>query len=131
MAMSGPVLSGEVSSATATGYLPHYHGSAAASLAPTIGNVSGSEREPERPASKSGLSREFMDSPAQFNTVNLLSENRPLSGIERSTRPSPEHLGAADYMRYLSQRAEDDKKVIERVLNSNTQGTGPITGSDW
>jgi len=131
MAMSGPVLSGEISSATATGYLPHYRGSAAASLGPTIGNVSGAEREPERPVSKSGLSRDFMNSPGQFNPVNFLSENRPLNGIGHSSRSSPEHLGAADYMRYLSQRTAEDQKGIARGLNSNTSGTGPIAGSDW
>jgi hypothetical protein len=131
MAMSGPVLSGAVSSATATGYLPQYRGSAAASLAPTIVNVSGAERELERPASKFGLSKEFTDNPAQLNPVNFLPENRPLSRDERSTRPSPEHLGAEGYMRYISQKAADDKKAIERGWNSNTTGTGPIMGSDW
>lgn len=121
MTMSGPVLSGAISSATATGYLPQYRGSAAASLAPTMMNASGAEREFEQPASNPGLPKEFMDSSAQLSPANFLPENRPLGISERSTRPSPERLNAEGYMRYISQRAEDDKKG----------GTGPVMGSDW
>lgn len=115
--MSGPVLSGAVSSATATGYLPQYRGSAAASLAPTIMNASGAERELERHISKSGLSNEFKE----VSPVNFLPENRPLSRSEHSTRPSPEHSGAERYMRYVSQKDADQKGTE----------TGAVIGSDW
>lgn len=126
MTMSGSVLSGAVSSTTATGYLPQYRGSAAASLAPTIMNVSGAEREPERPTSKSGLSKDITEGGAQLNPVNFLPENLPLSRDERSARPSPEHLGAEGYMRYVSQKADEDKNAIEQGWNANTTGTGPV-----
>jgi hypothetical protein len=128
MMMSGPVLSGAVSSATATGYLPQYRGSAAASLAPTIMNASGAERELDRPTSKSGFSKEF----TELGPVNFQSENRPLSRSEHSTRPSPERLGAERYMRYVSQK-DEGKKATEQAWKPSTTGTGtgPVAGSGW
>lgn len=40
-------------------------------------------------------------------------------------------MGAENYMRYVSAKAEADKQVVERGWNAETDGTGPILGSEW
>jgi hypothetical protein len=127
--MAAPALSGTVSSATAQGYLPQYRGAAAASLAPTVFNISIAESEGERPAIKT-------DQPsgvAPLVAANFLPENRPLNRDRspRPIRPSPDTMGAEGYMRYLSHKADEDKKIIEQGWNANTTATGPVMGSDW
>lgn len=127
--MTGSVLSGAVSSATAIGYLPQYRGSAAASLAPTILNVLAIEHELERPLSKADLSMENASGSAPFAPANYLSENRPLSQdrSQHSAHPSPD--SAEGYMRFLAQKADEEKKVSESYVN--TAGSGPFIPSDW
>jgi len=62
-----------------------------------------------------------------------LLENRPLNRdrAPRSTRNSPDPVGAEEYMRYLTRKADEDQKIIEQGWNANTTGTGPVMGSDW
>lgn len=121
-------VSGTVSSTTAQGYLPQYHGSAAASLAPAITNIATSDRESERITNKTQST-----GVAPLIAANFLPENRPLNRdrTPRPIRPSPETMGAGAYMRYVAQKAEADKKVIEQGWNANTTGMGPVMGSDW
>ena len=117
--MTGLSISGKVSSATATGYLPHYRSSAAASLAPTISNAPTGRNADS--TTKSQLWKE-----STFSSSDE-GENRPLSGFT-----SLESLGAEGYMRYLTQKADDDKKIIEQGWNAGTTSTGPvIPGTDW
>jgi len=117
MAAPAPALSGMVSSTTAQGYLPVYRGSAVASLAP--GFI-------EQKLSTAGT--------APLIAANFLPENRPLHLDDRARVPiktSPETMGAEGYMRYLTNKAENDQKIIESGWNSNTNATGPVMGSDW
>jgi hypothetical protein len=137
-----PALSGPVSSATAQGYLPLYRGSAAASLAPAMLTMNTLEREDEPVGTKAEQARILVDNAikATLGTVvplkaeNFLPENRP-TNRDRPHRPilaSPETMGAEGYMRYLSQKAEDDKKILEQGWNANTTAKGPVaTGSEW
>lgn len=127
--MAAPALSGTVSSATAQGYLPQYRGAAAASLAPSAFNITAFDRDSESLTMKQDQSHGNVPLVA----ANFLPENRPLNR-DRSPqpiRPSPDTMGAEGYMRYLSQKAEEDKKIIEQGWNSNTTATGPVMGSDW
>jgi len=113
MSAPAPALSGMVSSTTAQGYLPIYRGSAAASLSPTNGS----------------------DGALSHISVNLLPENRPLTLEDQphvsKKKNSPETMGAEAYMRYLSNKADSDQKIIESGWNANTDATGPVMGSDW
>ncbi|RDL37318.1 uncharacterized protein BP5553_04751 [Venustampulla echinocandica] len=126
--MTGSVLSGMVSSATATGYLPHYHGSAVASLAPNTSNVSETEQAVELRSSKHDLSRDMVNPGA-----DLLSENRPLTGArpQRRNHDPTGSMGAEGYLLLVSQKAEKDKKTVEQGWNANTTGAGPDMGSSW
>jgi hypothetical protein len=128
--MVAPALSGAVSSATAQGYLPLYRGAAAASLAPAaLGGTAGIERDRERLTMKVDQA----NGTVPLVVSSFLAENRPLNGDRspRLTRPSPDTMGAEGYMRYLSQKADEDQKIIEQGWNSNTTATGPVMGSDW
>ena len=140
--MAAPALSGAVSSATAHGYLPQYRGSAAASLAPAMLNTMTTvEREDEAGGTKidhikisaNGDFKVSTEGVAQLIAANFLPENRPVNRDRprRPIRASVETMGAEGYMRYLAQKAEDDKKILEQGWNSNTTGTGPVMGSDW
>jgi hypothetical protein len=40
-------------------------------------------------------------------------------------------MGAEEYIRYLTQKDELDKKLLEKQWNPDESGTGPISGSDW
>jgi hypothetical protein len=123
VAMAAPALSGMVSSATAQGYLPQYHGAAAASLAPAAFNIPTTERNSER----NGMKMDVSSGIAPLIAANFLPENRPLN----RDRPAPDNLGAEGYMRYISQKADEDQKIIEQGWNANTTATGPVMGSDW
>lgn len=115
--MTGLAVSGKVSSATATGYLPLYRGTAVASLAPTISNSS-SERDTETTI-KPHLSRD--------STFSSIGENSAPSRSE-----SLENLTSAEgYMRYLTQKGPDGKKLAEQEWNPTTSATGPAMDSDW
>jgi hypothetical protein len=140
--MAAPALSGAVSSATAQGYLPQYRGSAAASLAPAMLNMSTSERkdetagmkvdEPKMVTTENGF-KVSMEGVVPLIAANFLPENRPINR-DRPRRPilaSVETMGAEGYMRYLAQKADNDKKILEQGWNPNTTGTGPVMGSDW
>lgn len=131
--MAAPALSGEVSSATAQGYLLQYRGSAAASLAPAMLNIPGFERDDESSDAKEDPQHNPTNSIAPLIAANFLPENRPLNRDRppRPIRPSPQTMGAEGYMRYISQKAEDDKVILEQGWNSKTTGTGPVMGSDW
>lgn len=114
--MTGSAVSGKVSSATATGYLPLYRGTAVASLAPTISNSS-SERDTD-PTVKPQLSRD--------STFSSIGDNAP------SRSESLEDLTSAEgYMRYLAQKGTDSKKLAEQEWNPTTNATGPAMDSDW
>lgn len=126
--MSSPALLGGITSATAQGYLPQYRGSAAASLSPAILNVAGVDRDQDHSTSKIESPRVANGS---FAGVNVLSENRPLSRAIPIVRLPGEIMDAEGYMRYLAQKAEDDKQVKQHGWNTNTTGTGPVMGSDW
>lgn len=140
--MAAPALSGAISSATAQGYLPQYRGSAAASLAPAMLNpMASAEREDEFGITKidqikisaSGEFSVSTDGVAPLIAANFLPENRPINRDRprRPIRASVETLGAEGYMRYLTQKAEDNKKILGEGWNPNTTGTGPVMGSDW
>jgi len=131
--MTGPALSGTISSATAQGYLPQYRGSAAASLAPAMVNLPVGERESERSTAKPELAHDSAAGVGSFNAATFLPENRPMAR-NRLQRPTPapaESMGAEEYMRYLSQKDEIDKKGLEKKWNTEDSGTGPVSGSDW
>jgi hypothetical protein len=111
-AMTSQVVSGTVSAATATGFLPQYRGSAAASLAPAISNMlSNGPESDEYPVSKADNLKDSMNVPA------LLPGHRQLSRAQPTINPSPNKLGAEGYMRFLAQKADDDKKIIEQGWN--------------
>ncbi|KAE9380250.1 hypothetical protein N431DRAFT_323499 [Stipitochalara longipes BDJ] len=133
--MASPALSGAISSATAQGYLPQYRGSAAASLAPAMANYSTSERDSERPTTKSEATYDTVIGGASILAANFLPENRPLNvnRLQRPTPPPVETMGAEEYMRYLTQKDEADKKLFEKHYNADgsQSGTGPVSGSDW
>lgn len=124
--MTAPALSGTVSSATAQGYLPQYPGAAAASLAPSAFNITAQD---DRPTTK--LEQPFGIAP--LIASNFLPENRPLNRERspRPVRPSSDTMGAEGYMRYISQKDDQDKKILEQGWNANTTATGPVMGSDW
>ncbi|KUJ22947.1 uncharacterized protein LY89DRAFT_162151 [Mollisia scopiformis] len=125
--MVGSALSGTISSATAQGYLPPYRGSAAASLAPAVMNMQHTDSDGENGGSKRD-SKHF-SGPAQAMATSFLPENRPFNS-ERIPRAAPTSE-AESYMRYLTTKEENDKRIIEQGWNANTTGVGPITGSDW
>lgn len=127
--MTGSALSGTVSSATAQGYLPLYFGSAAASLTPSATNLQYSDTDGEHIGSKRD-SAKSVTGPAPGMASIFLPENRPFNS-ERYQRAVPLATSAEGYMRYLSNKDENDKQIIEQGWNANTTGTGPITGSDW
>ena len=118
--MTGPAVSGMVSATNATGYLPHYRGSAVASLAPAFSNVS-AERDIQGTHAKHQHLRD------NFPTAAALGENRPL---RQSTRLED---SAEGYTRHLARKtqAEEDQKIIEAGWNANTTGLGPVMGSEW
>ena len=143
--MAAPALSGAISSATAQGYLPQYRGSAAASLAPAMlspmATMATIEREDDFGVSRVDQIRMSANGDFSVSTegvapliaANFLPENRPINRDRprRPVRASVETLGAEGYMRYLTQKAEDNKKIIDDSWNPNTTGTGPVMGSDW
>ena len=141
--IASPDLSGAVSSSTAQGCLPQYRGTAAASLAPAMFTTTTLEGEDESAGMKvdqlkvstdgNGNLKASMEGVVPLIAANFLPENRPLNRDRprRPIRASVETMGAEGYMRYLSQKAEDDKKILEQGWNSNTTGTGPVMSSDW
>jgi hypothetical protein len=91
------------------------------------------EHDGERATSKPGQTNSPVDSVAPLIISNFLPENRPLNR-GRSPRPIPpstDSLGTEGYMHYLSQKADEDKRVVEQGWNANTTATGPVIGSDW
>ena len=71
---SGTALPGAVSPTTATGFLPHYSGHAAASLGPAISNAAGTTA---RLASGPDSKVHELDSGASKGPADKLGENRP------------------------------------------------------
>jgi hypothetical protein len=127
--MTAPALSGTVSAATAQGYLPQYPGAAAASLAPSAFSVTAPDRDTDR----STLKPEQLLGIVPLIAANFLPENRPLNRDQspRPIRPSPDTIGAEGYMRYISKKDDQDKKILEQGWNANTTATGPVIGSNW
>ena len=130
------------SSATAVGYLPQYRGTAAASLAPAmLSSMKALEREDEIASVKAdqvdltceGVLKVSTEGVAPLIAANFLPEDRPVNRDRprKPIRASIETMGAEGYMRYLSQKVEADKKILEQGWNSYTTGTGPVMGSDW
>ncbi|TAQ88604.1 hypothetical protein B7494_g3068 [Chlorociboria aeruginascens] len=113
--MAATALSGEVSSATAQGYLPQYRGTAAASLAPAM--ISNAEHDLHRVAADQG--KGFSDNLASLGLAKVLSENHPLGQKALTPRHfSPETMGAEAYMRFLALKTEDGKSdQLERELS--------------
>jgi hypothetical protein len=70
---------------------------------------------------------------APLIAANFLPEDRPINRDRprRPVRASVDSLGAEGYLRYITQKAEDDKRIVEEGWNSKTTGTGPVMGSDW
>lgn len=133
MGMAAPALR-TVSSATAQGYLPQYRGSAAASLAPAMFRIPTPERDHEHLSSKTELPNPSADIIIPASASRVLPENWPLhrSQSPRLIRPATNTLGAEEYMRcIISQKADEDKRIIERGWNARTTATGPVMGSDW
>lgn len=102
---SGTVLPGAISSTTATGYLPQYHGHAAASLSPAIANAGNSAA---RSSPETG-DKAVGGSPSQ-SSAEKVGENCP-----------PNETRSADY--------DPLKDVQERMLR-DAERRGVI-GSDW
>lgn len=130
--MAAPALR-TVSSATAQGYLPQYRGSAAASLAPAMLSIPGSELYGEHADLKFDPPNQSTSGGVPATPPSLLSENRPLKHVRssRAARPTGDALDAEGYMRYLSQKADEDKRSLESGWNANTTGTSPAMGSNW
>jgi hypothetical protein len=103
-AMAAPT--GALSSTIAHGYLPQYGGFAAASLSPSINNVS-----------VSGF--------AHNNLGRTRVENQPLP------RNLP-HQDLASAAEYLKKVKGQEKETVDHGFNPNTEGVGPVYGgSDW
>jgi hypothetical protein len=125
LGVSAPALR-TVSSATAQGYLPQYRGSAAASLAPAMLNISNHERGGGLNSSKTEQQLHSPDSIVPLSAPSPLSENRPLN---RGRSPQPiqsmnDGLDAEGYLRHLTQKAEQG-------WNTNATGSGPAMGPGW
>ncbi|KAI2468279.1 hypothetical protein F4781DRAFT_422774 [Annulohypoxylon bovei var. microspora] len=101
---SGAALPSAVSSTTATGYLPQYHGHAAASLGPTISNTNGSANQASPEGSKI----------ADHDSSNLSAEK-----VGENRRPSETR----------SEEYDPLKDIQERMLR-DAERRGVI-GSDW
>ena len=125
--MSGPALSGRVSSATAHGYLPQYRGSANSSLSPAIQNGAAGEHDVTYQASKVAIHHEPIG-PVSYNVAKG-PENLPLSRAIPIVRPSIDSLDAEGYMRYLQTKTAEDQKL--QIWDPSNAGTGPVVGSDW
>jgi hypothetical protein len=130
--MAAPALR-TVFSATAQGYLPQYHGSAAASLAPAMFSIPTPERGGVPLNPKTELSIPTVDCAIPLNAANCLAENQPLNrnGSPRLIQPLSDAPGCEGYMPYLSQKADEDKRIIDQVWNSSTNAAGPVMSSDW
>lgn len=124
--MTGSVLSGTVSAATASGYLPHYHGSAAASLAPSNSNKSKTKQPIEFRSSQGDLSENAVRPGA-----DLLAENRHVTAThaQRANHIPMGSMGAEGYLLLLSQKAKKDKKSAEDRWSANTTNARPPTDS--
>ncbi len=140
--MAAPAAPGAISSATAKGYLPSLRGTATASLVPAILNpLTTMEREYENGVVKTDIIKISADGNLEVSTegmapliaANFLPEDRPINRDRprRPVRASVDSLGAEGYLRYITQKAEDDKRIVEEGWNSKTTGTGPVMGSDW
>ena len=104
-ATSGTVLPGAISSTTATGYLPQYHGHAAASLSPAIANAGNSVAVASPDTEDKAVDGNSSQLPAE-----KVGENCP-----------PNETRSADY--------DPLKDVQERMLR-DAERRGVI-GSDW
>lgn len=116
-----PPLSGEMSSATAQGYLPQYRGAAAASLAPSIIGAN----TPSRKFEKNFISGNNGRSNRTNSRASNRTENRAPS---RMTTADDDDMRAADLLRRIR---EQDTAILNQSWNSKTKGIGPIHGSDW
>jgi hypothetical protein len=130
--MAAPALR-TVFSATAQGYLPQYYGSAAASLAPALFSIPTPARGGVHPSPKTEQSIPTVDGTIPINAANFLAENQPLNrnGCLRPIQTVSDALDGEGYMRYLSQKADEDKRIIDQGWNASTTATGPVMSSDW
>ncbi|KAI1481293.1 hypothetical protein F4774DRAFT_374902 [Daldinia eschscholtzii] len=101
---SGTVVPSTVSSTTATGYLPQYHGHAAASLGPAISNTSNTTARTSPEAGDKGIEYDTQRS------AEKVGENCP-----------PNETRSADY--------DPLKDVQERMLR-DAERRG-VVGSEW
>jgi len=96
---------GALSSTVAHGHLPQYGGFAAASLAPSINNVS--------------VSR------FAHNNLGCTLENRPL--LRNSS--NQDLVSAAEHLKKAKGK---EMEIVDHGFNPNTEGVGPVyDGSDW
>jgi hypothetical protein len=131
-AMAAPALR-TVSSATAQGYLPQYRGSAAASLVPAMLSNYSPGRDGEYASLKLEQPGHSGDGTVTVPGSDFLTENRPLhwDPSPHAIRPASDTPRAEQYMRYLAQKADQDKRAIEHGWNAATTATGPVMGSNW
>jgi hypothetical protein len=128
--MVGPALSGAITSATARGYLPLYRGSAVASLAPAMLNHANPDRDSQRCLETMKDAGNILNS--LTSAVDILSENRPphLERPQLQAFQGCEDLGAQEYMRYLAQKDDKNKKILRDSLNSEMP-TVTFTHGKW
>lgn len=131
-AMAAPALR-TVSSATAQGCLPQYRGSAAASLVPAMLSHYSPGRDGEYGSLKVEQPGHSGDGTTAVPGSDFLTENRPLHWDQspHTIRSSSNTPGAEEYMRYLAQKADQDKRAIKHGWNAFTTTTGTITGPNW
>lgn len=130
MGMAAPALR-TVSSATAHGFLPLYRGSAAASLAPAMLIVPGAERISNRHSLKIDQQGRSGEGRAAFS--GIMNENQPLKANQSPgpLQPTRDALDAEGYMRYLTQRADEERRITEHGWNANASGSTHAPGSNW
>jgi hypothetical protein len=130
MGMAAPALR-TVSSATAHGFLPLYHGSAAASLAPAMLSVPGAERDSDRRSLK--IDQQGRSGEGRVAIPGLMNENQPLKAGQSHgpLPPTRDTLDAEGYMRYLTQRADEERRITEHGWNANASGSRHAPGPNW
>lgn len=129
--MVGTALSGEITSATAQGYLPLYRGSAAASLAPAMLNNAVADRDSQHCQPCADTTKESRNGLVAFTSADVMSENRPLYLERTHTSIGSEESGAQGYMRYLTQKDDKNKKMIDQVLDPEISVAGQGPRPQW
>lgn len=113
--MAAP-LSGTITSATANGLLPLYHGSATASLTPN-------SESPERFGSKLF---------ARFSSNSDLQEQQSPPRVLRNeeNRIAPSRLAAAEYLRALASKEQREDQKVSSTNSDNIASEDNTTADD-